>query len=72
MDSFGECSYSENHYNDEFEDSICEEKVSTEGPSFETLTAADIITLMNEYIEKVETIVEVSLIASLFLDFYSK
>lgn len=69
MDMFGECSYNDDHYDDEVKTSISEVKECIKGPSFETLTAADIITLMNAYIEEVKIIVEVSLIVGLFFYF---
>lgn len=69
MDMFGECSYStDEHDNDEIEGTISEVNASIKGPSFETLTAANIITLMNEYIETVEAIVAVSFADVFFLD----
>lgn len=69
MDMFGECSYStDEHDNDEIEGTISEVNASIKGPSFETLTAANIITLMNEYIETVEAVVAVSFADVFFLD----
>lgn len=66
MDTLDDCSFNEDHY--EMDDTICEGKASTVvSPPFETLTAGDITTLMNEYIENVQTILGVNLFwSSLF------
>lgn len=60
MGTLGACS---NFYNEEnsFDDHTAYEvKKDEKGPSFETLTTADINALMNEYIENVQSIVGVS------------
>lgn len=64
MDSSSECSYDEEH--DDMANIVCEEEESIKDPSFETLTAADIITLMTKCIENVESIVGVSFIVDVF------
>ena len=51
--------YDEDNYEEEMGYSVSEMETSKKNPSFETLTAADIIILMNTYIENVKTIVEV-------------
>lgn len=68
MNTFGECSHSYNEENsyDEMAHTVCEVGESKKQSSFETLTAADIITLMNEYIEDVESILGVSFIVGIF------
>lgn len=61
MDAFGECSKFYNEGRSFDDNTVCEKvKKDKTGPSFESLTAADIITLMNDYIESVESIVGVS------------
>lgn len=54
---FGMDSDDEMNSDEEMDSSICVPKV----PSFETMTADEIVKLMNQYIEEVESIVEVSM-----------
>lgn len=54
---FGMDSDDEMNSDEEMEISMCAPKV----PSFETMTADDIVILMNQHIEEVESIVEVSM-----------
>lgn len=65
MNTFGECSHSYNEDNS-YDETVCEVEESKKQSSFETLTAAEIITLMNEYIEDVESILGVSFIVGIF------
>lgn len=69
MDTFDACSNLYNEENSSDDHTVCEVKKDKKSPSFETLTTADIITLMNEYIENVVSIVGVSLIVGFSLVF---
>lgn len=60
MDALGECSKFYNEGRSFDDNTVCEVEKNKRGLSFESLTAADIITLMNDYIESVESIVGVS------------
>lgn len=61
MDSDDE-SFDDFHDSQEMDDGICGKKNS----SFEALTAADIADLMNQYIDDVESIVQVSFCCCVF------
>ena len=54
---FGMDSDDEMNSDEEMDSSMCVPKL----PSFETMTADEIVKLMNQYIEEVESIVEVSM-----------